>query len=111
MDFLNPIFSLAQLDWNSCSRNGIATLKCLPLVFQSIINMLIILGGITAVILVIFGGIKFLMSGGDPVKVEGAKKTVTFALIGLAIIILSFVLIKVISTVTGVRCSVLGINC
>lgn len=109
--FRDFFLTLAQLDWNSCSPRGIPTLRCLPLVFQSLINALIVFGGVTAVILVIWGGIKFLLSQGDPEKVEGARRTITFALIGLAIIILSFVVIKVLSVVTGVQCSVLGVRC
>lgn len=93
------------------NSQGIATLKCIPEFFGSLINILIAFGGVSAVILIIFGGIKFLLSGGDPIKVEGARKTVTFALIGLGLILLSFVAIKVVSTVTGVQCQVLGIKC
>lgn len=97
--------------WDDCVVDGIATLKCLPIIFGNLINILIIFGGVTAVILVILGGIKFITSGGDPIKVESARRTVTFAIIGLAIILLSFVLIKVISVVTGVPCQILGVSC
>ncbi len=113
---MNSFLKLAQLTWDTCSRDAagggkIPTLKCLPIVFQNLISILIVFGGVVAVIMVTYGGIKFLLSGGEQEKVAGARRTITFALIGLAIIILSFVAIKVISTVTGVQCSVLGVSC
>lgn len=94
-----------------CVVNGIATLRCIPVFMGNIVSGAVILSGISAVFFIVFSGFKFLTSGGDPVKVEGAKKSITFAVIGLVIILLSFVLVKVLSVVTGVPCSVIGVNC
>ncbi|KKQ73910.1 MAG: hypothetical protein US96_C0047G0001, partial [Candidatus Woesebacteria bacterium GW2011_GWB1_38_5b] len=57
-----------------------------------------------ALFFVIFSGIKFLTSAGDPKKVEGARNTLIWALIGLTIIILSFAILNIISELTGVGC-------
>jgi hypothetical protein len=99
------------MSWDSCVQNGIATLKCLPVAFNNVINAALLLSGVVAVILIILSGIKFISSGGDPVKVEGAKKTMTYAIIGLVIIVMAFFLLKVLSTITGVDCKTLGVQC
>lgn len=88
-----------------------ASLKCIPFFFNNIIAFAMALVGSLAVFFIVLSGIKFLTSGGDPSKVEGAKKSLTYAIVGLVIILMSFVVIKVISTVTGVECQVIGIRC
>ncbi len=92
------------MDWGSCVENGVATLACLPVVFSNIIDWLLILSGTAAVFFIILSGFKFLTSGGDPKQVEGARKTMTYAIIGLILIILSFFIVKVIGTITGANC-------
>jgi Type IV secretion system pilin len=41
--------------------------------------------GILAVILIIFGGLKYVTSGGDSNKVSSAKNTILFAIVGLVV--------------------------
>ena len=91
-------------DLGSCVVNGVATLSCIPTVLGNIIYWLFALIGIAAVIFVIYGGAKFVLSGGDPKQVEGARKTITYALIGLVIVVMSFAIINLVSYVTGVTC-------
>lgn len=82
----------------------VATLDCIPAVFQNIILGAFLFAGIVAVILIIYSGIRFITSGGDPKQVEGARKTMTYAIIGFIVILLSFAILNLISTVTGVNC-------
>lgn len=51
-----------------------------------LISWVIGMGGVVAVIFVVFGGISLITSSGDPTKAEKAKKTITYALIGMAIV-------------------------
>lgn len=50
----------------------------------------------------IWGGVKWITSGGDKTKVDGARKTIIYALIGLIFIFLSFLIINVVTTIFGV---------
>lgn len=95
----------------SCFENGIATLRCIPQFLGNTLYAAIYLAGVAAVIFLIIGGIKFITSGGDQVKAGQAKKTITFAIVGLVIIVFSFFIIKVIATITGANCQVIGIRC
>ncbi len=92
------------MDWGSCVQNGVATLQCLPVVFNYIVDWAIGLAGLVAVFFIVFAGIKFLTSGGDPKQVEGARKTLTYAIVGLLVVFLAFSIIKLISVITGVTC-------
>lgn len=92
------------MDWGNCVQGGVATLDCLPAVLQNVIFAAFIFAGIIAVILIIFSGIKFITSGGDPKQVEGARKTMTYAIIGFVLILLSFAILNLISHITGISC-------
>src|SRR3989338_10002125 len=88
----------------SCLENGVATLNCIPFVFENIVNWALIFAAVVAIFIIMFSGIKFLRSGGQEKLVEDARNTLTYAIIGLIIILLSFAIINTISAVTGVGC-------
>jgi heme O synthase-like polyprenyltransferase len=97
------------MDWGSCldktvDPTGVATLRCIPAVLSNVVDWAIGLAGLVAVFFIIFSGFKFLTSGGDPKQVEGARKTMTYAIAGLIIIFIAFALIKLIGTITGATC-------
>lgn len=98
------------MDWGNCVVDGIPTLKCIPAIFGNLINTLIGLAGIVAVIFITTSGIKFITSGGDQTKVAEARRTLTFAVVGLLVVVLSFTILKVVGKVTGTDCKVLGIE-
>jgi len=60
----------------------------------NVINLALLLAGGIAVILIIWGGYGYLTSFGNDEKAANAKKVITWALIGLAVIILSKVIIS-----------------
>lgn len=92
------------MDWGDCVKGGVATLECIPKVFQNIINGALLFSGVVALFFIIFSGIKLMLSQGDPKQVEGARQTLTYAILGLVLILLSFTIINLISYVTRVEC-------
>lgn len=88
---------------DGCLHNGVATLKCLECIFQSIFNIVIRLAGIAVFIMIIIGGFQYLTAGGDPKKAESAKNTLTYAILGLALLILAWFILKFIEIFTGIR--------
>lgn len=65
------------------------------------INLVLFVGFVAALIFLIVGGIRWIISGGDKENTAKAKGTVTSALIGLAVIVASWILINIILTVFG----------
>lgn len=71
-------------------------------IISQIINVMLFLVGIVSVIMVIIGGFKYVLSGGDSSKVTSAKNTVLYAIIGLIIAILAYAIINfIVSAITG----------
>ncbi|MBI2032062.1 MAG: hypothetical protein HYT09_00275 [Candidatus Levybacteria bacterium] len=85
-------------------EGGVLTLSCIPQVFQNIVVWLLLFAGVGALFFLILGGYKFITSGGDAKSAEGARKTITYAIIGLLLILLSFFIINSIAYFTGVGC-------
>jgi magnesium-transporting ATPase (P-type) len=59
-----------------------------------IINILSVIVGIAAVIMIILGGLKFITSNGDANKIGSAKNTLLYAIIGLVIVVLAQVIVR-----------------
>lgn len=57
---------------------------------EGIINAIVASLGIVAVVVMIVGGVNYMTSAGDTAKVEKAKKTILYGLIGLVICVLAF---------------------
>lgn len=63
-------------------------------VFKKVTNVILYIVGIIAVIMLIIGGIKYVISGGDAKKVTDAKNTILYAIIGLVIAFLAFAIVN-----------------
>jgi len=98
--------------WNEivtrCVKNiegkEVASLDCIPALFQNIVTALIFFVGTVALFLIIFNGIKFITSRGDAKQIEEVKNSLFYVLLGLLLVLLSFLIINIISYVTGVEC-------
>lgn len=71
--------------------------------FTRAVGALIALAGIALFIMLLSGGLKFITSGGDPKALDGAKKTITYAIAGLAVILLSYLILVFIQKITGAQ--------
>lgn len=63
-------------------------------VFKQVTNVILYIVGIIAVIMLIVGGIRYVLSGGDAKKVTDAKNTILYAIIGLVICFLAFAIVN-----------------
>lgn len=77
--------------------------ELLTTTLPAIITYLLIGATLLALLFLIFGGIKWIISGGDKTAVEGARKMITYAIIGLVIAFLSFFIINTIGNFFGVN--------
>jgi hypothetical protein len=103
--FITPIPAHA-VDWGGCvdPTTNVATLQCIPIVFSNIVNAALIFVGSVAVILLVYAGIRLITSGGDPKQVQGARQIITYAILGLVLVLSSFAIIFLISYLTGAHC-------
>lgn len=95
-----PLFVVnAQIrDWEStgCVVNGVPTLKCLEVVFGNILFMASAFIVLVLFIMLVTGALKYLTSLGNPEKLKKARGTMTYALIGFALFISAYLILKTI---------------
>ncbi|TAH36614.1 hypothetical protein EYC59_00355 [Candidatus Saccharibacteria bacterium] len=71
-------------------------------IIQIVVNILSFIVGITAVIMIMISGFKYITAGGDASKVSSAKNTLIYAIIGLVVVALAqFIVQFVYSKVTA----------
>jgi hypothetical protein len=61
----------------------------------------ILLAGTLSVFYIFFGGISFILSGGQEDKIKQAVHTIRYAIIGLVVTILSVTLVKIMGYIFG----------
>ena len=79
---------------NSLAECNIEDDDSLMPTIQQIINVVIGLLGIVAVIVVILGGVQYTLSTGDSNKINKAKDTILYGIIGLVISILAYAIVN-----------------
>ena len=64
-------------------------------------NIAVFFAFIIAFFLVVWGGIKLITSHGDPKAVEGGRKTITYAIVGLVLVIVAYFIVFIVQGLTG----------
>ena len=93
---LTPFLAVAQ-DFTVPPGGPVTGVNSASQLITRIIEILLAIAGLLAVIFLIVGGFRYITAGGNEETAEAAKKTITNAIIGIVIIILSFVIVRVIS--------------
>lgn len=70
-------------------------------IFHKVTNILFIIIGALAVIMLIIGGIMYVTSAGDSKRVESAKNTILYAIIGIVIAVFAGAIVNFVLTQTG----------
>jgi hypothetical protein len=63
-------------------------------IITTITNVLLFIAGALAVIMIIWGGLRYATSGGNSSNVTAAKNTVLYAIVGLIIAFLAFAIVN-----------------
>lgn len=61
---------------------------------SNIINVISVIVGAVAVIMILFGGFRFVTAGGDTNAVSSAKNTIVYAIVGLIIVAFAQVIVR-----------------
>lgn len=61
---------------------------------KTVVNILLFIIGAIAVIMVVIGGLRYTLSGGDASAVSAAKNTILYAIVGLVVAILAYAIVN-----------------
>lgn len=74
----------------TCDDDGSQLTKIIRLVIQ----ILSVIAGIAATIMIVVGGLRYITSGGDASKVSSAKSAIVYAIVGLVIVALAQIIVR-----------------
>lgn len=63
-------------------------------IFSTITNVLLFILGAVSVIMIIIGGLRYVISGGDSSAVTAAKNTILYAIVGVIVAILAYAIVN-----------------
>jgi len=69
---------------------------------SNILTIVYVIVTILALAYLLWGGYRWIMSGGDKTKIQNARNTLIFAIVGLIFIFLSFLIINIITYIFNV---------
>ena len=68
---------------------------------QNVIQIFVTLAGMVAAGFFVWGGFRYITSSGNPEALDGAKKTIMYSAVGLAVVLGAFVISNIVSQVAG----------
>jgi tellurite resistance protein TehA-like permease len=89
--------------------NDVEKLTDVDAFIRGIIRVVFIFATLAVLLFLIYGGFKWVTSGGDKTKTEEARGTITAAIVGLAIIALSFIIVRLLEAFFGINITKGGI--
>lgn len=94
---IEPVPEVCLPNGNKCA----SPLSELETIFGNIIEVALAFGGIVLFLLLLISGFRFITAGGDPKKLEGARSTLTYAIVGIVAIAVSYLILRFIQYFTG----------
>lgn len=79
---------------SNCGTSALQGSTGINALITNIVNVFSIIVGIVAVIMIIFGGFKYITSGGSSEGVSSAKNTILYAIVGLIIVALAQIIVQ-----------------
>lgn len=83
------------------TSQGYMNLDCIELVYCNVYNSMFALAGVAVFIYLCYGGFLFLTAAGNPDQISLAGKTLTYAVLGLAMVAVSYVALRFLQNVVG----------
>ena len=69
-----------------------------PGILKAVVNALIFIIGAVSVIMIVVGGLRFVLSNGDAKAAEAGRQTVLYAIIGVILAIASYAIVQFVIT-------------
>jgi len=97
-----PVAALAQIgDAPVQAKPSVSTLEELFNIVETLINWVLFAALLIGVLVLIVGGIRYMMAQGDEEATKKATQMVIYAIIGIAIAGLSFGIVQIIGSIFG----------
>ncbi len=102
------------MNWSNCVEKlggvDIPTFKCLEVIFARILTIAVSLAVLALFVMLIVGGFKFLTSAGDQKATTSAQQTMTYAIMGIGLMLVAYLIFRILEVFTGVNLTTFQIS-
>lgn len=101
MNIIPPVY--AEVNFGTTANNPVAKYSSISSFTNIIIPIMMLLGGLACLAMLLLGAYRYLTSEGNPEKISKAQSVIVYAILGLFIIVASFVITRIIGSALGVK--------
>jgi hypothetical protein len=97
---------LAQGDWNTNSdyvEDGVVKVQAIEPIITKVLGLIVPIAGVILLLMLIVGGFQYITSGGEVEQANKAKKTLTYAFLGLIVILGAWLIMLFLEEFTGLN--------
>lgn len=94
---------LAQTNANIVNQNAPNTLTDIEKIFVNLVTAAVPAAGLVLFVILLFAGINYMSAGDDPKKVGAARAMITYAIIGMVVIAMAYLILRLVALFTGVN--------
>lgn len=70
---------------------------------RQVVNILIFIVGAVSIIMVVIGGLRYVLSGGDQNSISSAKNTILYAIVGIVVAVAAYAIVNFVLLNLGVK--------
>ncbi|MBP9690948.1 hypothetical protein KBD81_02605 [Candidatus Woesebacteria bacterium] len=98
--------SLAQLNLADPKVNPTARFDSINTLLGIIVPTVTVIAAVMFGAMLMFAGIKIATAGGEPEKIQSAQQTATYAVMGILIIVLSYLVVRLLGYIFQIEISI-----
>lgn len=88
-------------------NTDVATIQGIQCLVANILSIAVTGVGLAGFVMMIIGSFKYLLSGGNAKGTEAARGTITYAVVGLVVVLSAFIILNLIQAFTGISPDIL----
>ena len=92
----------AEVNFGDKTINPVAKFDSIGTFVNLIVPIMMIMGGIATLFMLLYGAFMYITSQGNPDKIKKSQATLMYAVLGLFLVVASFILTKIIGFVLKV---------
>ena len=93
----------AAVDFSKSNVNPVSKFGNLSILLNQVLPTLMIISSLVCLAMLLMGAFSYVTSSGEQEKIQKARKTITYSIIGLSLIFLSYLMVTVVSYITGIQ--------
>ena len=99
---MHIIKAVYALDFSDATTNPVAKFSSISSFTNIVIPLMMLAGGFASLAMLLLGAFRYITSSGNPEKLAKAQSVMLYAVMGIFLMVISFVLIKIIGFILNV---------